>query len=62
MQSKPSKLEHSLTELQKIKNQIRVELNQVRYSREQTYPDRQANPSKRIFQHKHTKTSLLGRE
>ena len=62
MQHKPSKLEHTLTELHKIKNQIRVELNQVRYSREQAYPNRYAHASKRTFQEKSAKTSLLGRE
>lgn len=57
-----SKLEHTVTELYTIKNQIRLELNQVRQTREQVYPDRHAHVSKRIFSDKHGVTSLQGPE
>ena len=54
------KLLHSVSELNKINNQIRVELNHIRYTREQQHPNRSPNVSKRIFKDKIGQTCLLG--
>lgn len=53
------KLQQSVIELHKLNNQIRVELNHVRQTRQQQYPDRSPHTSKRVFRNKTTTTGLL---
>jgi hypothetical protein len=45
-----SKLEATIGELHRLKNQIRVELNQIRPRQQPAFPEKREKSSKRLFQ------------
>lgn len=54
-----SKLEHSIAELHKLKNQIRVELNQIRPQQTPFVFEKKEEAKKRFFNNKYETTDIV---